>query len=126
MSIRSDRDYLPQVGWPVFDLRRRKFGICIEHILTEKGIAASVHIEGDRYPITITPELIEYEYPKFYNNDEVEWNGEPGYYIKHVHYHVPRDIWQYTISKQGMEGFDRFVVEGEKELKLLRRFISKI
>lgn len=127
----SARYHLPEIGWPVYDLRRRKFGICIDTI----GTKAVVHVEGDLNPVTVSPEMKEYEYPEFYMNDEVTWmeaipdwpyvKKDPGYFIKHVHYHVPKDEWQYTIAKQGVEGFDRFTVTG-KELDLITRFIPKI
>jgi hypothetical protein len=132
---RHDRYSLPEIGWPVYDLRRRKFGICIDH----EGMQAIVHVEGDYYPVRVNLEMPEYEWPEFYINDEVSWTHmvpeglenppymteELGYFIKHAHYHVPKDVWEYTISKLGIKGFDRFVVTG-KELKLIKRFEPKI
>lgn len=120
------RKHLPEIGWPVYDLRRRKFGICID----VNAEMALVHVEGDRFPRWITANENEYEYPMFYINDSVICRGmdedpEP-FYIKHVHYHVPNDTWQYTIARQGMKGFDRYVVEDERLLTLVERFISKI
>lgn len=123
---RFDRDYLPEIGWPVYDLRRRRFGICIGGTIIDNEEYAKVHIEGDRYPVTISPEMPEYEYPAFYINDQVTWKGEDGYYIKHVHYHVPKNVWQYTIAKEGIAGFDRFVVEGGNDLELVKRYVSPI
>lgn len=133
--MNNQRYFLPQIGWPVYDLRRRKFGICIDLLDNE----AIVHVEGDRYPVKVKANQQEYEYPKFYINDEVSWkklteagDGTPymtqdaGYFVKHVHYHVPKDKWQYTIGKQGIEGFDRFVVEGEHNLTLTKAFVPKI
>jgi hypothetical protein len=137
----NNRVHWPEIGWPVFDLKRRKFGICIGAGLWHGKEVSIVHIEGDRFPSHIVPEDVKYEYPKFYNNDEVAWTHQVegdgmdlpprmtkdlGYYIKHVHYHVPRDVWQYTIARQGMEGFDRILVEDESSLELITRFVPKI
>lgn len=128
----NNRDYLPRTGFPVYDLRRRKFGICVSGI-HDKGTALA-HIEGDTLPVSVAPHMNEYQYPKFYNNDEVKYTivkdgtsiSEEGYYVKHVHYHVPKNIWQYTISKQGIEGFDRIVVEGEDPLEIITPYTSPI
>lgn len=100
------RDFLPKVGYPVYDLRRRKFGICIY----KDEDQCLAHIEGDQKPRFITQDNPDYEYPKFYMDDEVQYQNEEGYFIKHAHYHVPKDVWEYTIAKLGMEGFDRITV----------------
>lgn len=138
---RYNRTHLPEIGWPVFDLKRRKFGICVGRGLWQGKDNAMAHIEGDRFPSNIFPGDIAYQFPKFYINDEVAWTHQVegdgrdipphmtkdlGYYIKHVHYHVPRDVWQYTIAKQGMDGFNRFTEEDERNLELITRFVSKI
>lgn len=121
-----NRDYLPELGWPVYDLRRRKFGICIGRY----GEMAMVHVEGDVKPRLITSNEEEYEYPKYYVNDAVTWflsmQESAVYYIKHVHLHVPKGVWQYTIAQQGIDGFDRFTVDGDNGLDLVERHIPKI
>jgi hypothetical protein len=125
MAEKSIRDWVPMVGWPVYDLRRRKFGVCVRQMF---GISEA-HIEGDSKPRIIKEEDIDFEYPKFYINDGVRWisiHSQKGriYYVQHVHYHVPKDIWQYTIALEGMEGFDKFVVT-QDELEIVEPYSPK-
>jgi hypothetical protein len=124
----TTREYLPCIGWPVYDLRRRKFGICID-VMPATG-AFLVHVEGDRFPRYGTPDDVEYEYPKFYNDDALKWSGENDpnaiFYVKHVHLHVPDSVWEYTIAQSGIKGFDRLTIRGENDLFLLKRHVSKV
>lgn len=124
----TTRTYLPEIGYPVYDLRRRKFGICINTDENEFVNKALVHIEGDRYPRWITADDVTYEYPKYYMNDALRLLEKPSnvFYVKHVHLHVPRNIWQYTIAQQGIDGFDRFTIEGETQLELIERYVPVI
>ena len=125
----SKRDYLPEVGYPVYDLRRRKFGICIQSDADNEYMPrVLVHIEGDLNPRWITSNEKEYEYPKFYISDAVQWlrmgpSRERTFYVKHVHLHVPRGIWIYTIAEAGINGFERYDVEGEYYLELMERAV---
>jgi len=123
------RAFLPEIGFPIYDLRRRKFGICIQSDADNEYMPrVLVHIEGDLNPRWITSNEKEYEYPKFYINDAVQWlrrgpSRERTFYVKHVHLHVPDNLWEYTISEQGISGFERYTIRGDYELELVNRAV---